>query len=336
MLERLLRILPGEQHGKLLAAIPERPSASAHLAQPGADHPEQLIAHVVAVLVVEALEVIDVHHGDRVRPAQPRQRFVERATGRQPGQLVAVGHAVPRLDQREHQDQAAGRQVDARIEAAADGQRQPRRDQRPDRAALERRAQRHRADRQDHEGEHEGEPGRAAGSTAHAGPASSRSSVVLSGRNSGWHNRAPRARSAAPPGTSEMRPAHAPTALARAATRARPDRAAAAARSGRRRRRATSPAASPAGAGMSSARSASKQNEQAQHEPAPVEAPAEQDARRRAPRADKRARAATRSRAARVSATRRWPRRAGRRPAAGGAGPGSPSGSVRARHAVWT
>ena len=64
----------------------------------------------MAVRVVEALEVVHVHHGDAELAAQPRQRLIQGAPPRELGQPVAVRHHVRGFDHRHDEDQARGRQ----------------------------------------------------------------------------------------------------------------------------------------------------------------------------------------------------------------------------------
>src|SRR5437879_4347070 len=52
---------------KLLPAVPIRRAAARCLRQPRGDESEDVVARVVAVRVVEALEVIDIDHGDGER-----------------------------------------------------------------------------------------------------------------------------------------------------------------------------------------------------------------------------------------------------------------------------
>ena len=47
---------------EFLAAIPKRPAATSDLPQTRSDQAEHLVADVMPVLVIEPLEVVDVHH----------------------------------------------------------------------------------------------------------------------------------------------------------------------------------------------------------------------------------------------------------------------------------
>jgi len=68
--EALVGAPPGEDDGELLSPVAIRPPAPANLPQLRRDHLEHLIAHVVPVPVVDALEVVHVQHGDRVVSAE--------------------------------------------------------------------------------------------------------------------------------------------------------------------------------------------------------------------------------------------------------------------------
>lgn len=63
-----------------------------------ADHAKQLVSYVVPVGVVELLEVIDVHHGDRAALAQCQQGLVEGTPSRKLGQLVPEDQEIGALD----------------------------------------------------------------------------------------------------------------------------------------------------------------------------------------------------------------------------------------------
>ena len=157
MRERLRDRACREEHGELLAAVTVGASAAAHHFQRDADLPQQLVAHVVAVLVVEALEVVDVHHGDRVLAAEPQQRLVEGAASRQPGQWVVIGHAMRGLDERDDQDEPGGRQVRGRVGWHARVEGEERRHHRPGEARLDDRLAKEEAADDETEGRDEGE-----------------------------------------------------------------------------------------------------------------------------------------------------------------------------------
>src|ERR1700756_11096 len=68
-----------KQNVEFFSAAAEGLSASGHPCQAGRYQAQDLIAGVVAVGVVEALEVIDVDYRDRIRMLQTKQRIVESA-----------------------------------------------------------------------------------------------------------------------------------------------------------------------------------------------------------------------------------------------------------------
>src|SRR5216110_3061433 len=94
--EALLGPLAGKHEGELLTAVTIRRPAAGGLCQARGDEPERVVACIVPVGVVEALEVIDIDHGDGELPAQPRERFVQRAPTGQLGRR-ALNEALPRL-----------------------------------------------------------------------------------------------------------------------------------------------------------------------------------------------------------------------------------------------
>src|SRR2546428_338001 len=126
-----------EEHRELLAAVTERAAAALDLRELGREHPQELITGVVAVLVVEPLEGIDVHHGDHVPAAEPHERLVESAASREPGQRVVVGHVVRGLDERDDQHEPGGRQVSGRGGWRARVEGEERRHHRPGEARLD-------------------------------------------------------------------------------------------------------------------------------------------------------------------------------------------------------
>ncbi len=96
---------PGNTTQELFAAIAEHASSSTNLGELRGHHPENLISGIVAVRIVEALEPIDVAHGDRVRLSQLLRYAAERAPAEQAGQLVAVGDVVAVVEYRQYQNQ---------------------------------------------------------------------------------------------------------------------------------------------------------------------------------------------------------------------------------------
>src|SRR5206468_6079709 len=64
MREALVLALAGEDERKFLAAVAIRGAAAGGLRQPRGDEAQHVVARVVPVGVVEALEVIDIDHRD--------------------------------------------------------------------------------------------------------------------------------------------------------------------------------------------------------------------------------------------------------------------------------
>ncbi len=64
---------------------------------------------MVAVGVVELLEIVDVYHADGVGRAQAREALLERAAAGQVRQFVAEGETVRFLEHGGEQDHARGR-----------------------------------------------------------------------------------------------------------------------------------------------------------------------------------------------------------------------------------
>ena len=88
-----------EQEREFLAAVTVRPAAPAHLPDPRRPS-EYLVADVVAVGVVELLEVVYIEHGDGEVAAQPHQPLIQRPPAGQAGQLIPKRHAVGVLQHR--------------------------------------------------------------------------------------------------------------------------------------------------------------------------------------------------------------------------------------------
>ena len=59
----------------------------------------------MAVSVVELLEVVDIHDGDRVLLVKRQERFVESASAANAGEFVEIGQHVRSLDHGRRQDQ---------------------------------------------------------------------------------------------------------------------------------------------------------------------------------------------------------------------------------------
>ena len=88
-----------KEDGELFAAEAIGAAAAADLLNLRGDHLQHLIADIMTVGVVDLLEMIDVDHGEGVGPSNLEQLLVQRAACRQPGQFVAISHAVRRFDQ---------------------------------------------------------------------------------------------------------------------------------------------------------------------------------------------------------------------------------------------
>ena len=101
-LERLVRVGDRQQGGELVAADPEQRVAAAQgAAERGGDRAEDLVAVLVAVGVVDALEAVEVDDDDRgLRAAvRPGEGLVEGRVVAEPGERVGGGA----LAQRAHQ-----------------------------------------------------------------------------------------------------------------------------------------------------------------------------------------------------------------------------------------
>src|SRR5436190_13888281 len=104
--------LAGVDEREFLAAVPIRGAAARCLREARRDEPEDVVSRIVPVGVVEALEVIDVDHGDRELSGESRQGFVQGATAGQFGQAVAVGHHVGGFDHGDDEYEPGGGEPD--------------------------------------------------------------------------------------------------------------------------------------------------------------------------------------------------------------------------------
>jgi hypothetical protein len=87
---------PGEQHGELVTAHPDRHTAARLVPQHGRHRPQQAVADVVAEQIVDGLEVVEIdeQHGCRLARGQGGgEPVVEQGPVGQPGQAV-VGRLV--------------------------------------------------------------------------------------------------------------------------------------------------------------------------------------------------------------------------------------------------
>ena len=97
------RRLAGKHQREFFAAIAIGLAAARHAPQLRGHHAQHLIAHVVAMGVVERLEMVHIGHRQRVHAAHALQALVQRAPPRQAGQLVAKGHVKTFVRQRNAQ-----------------------------------------------------------------------------------------------------------------------------------------------------------------------------------------------------------------------------------------
>ncbi len=81
---------PGHDECELLPSIAEH-LAEGYPFEAGCDEPQDLVAYLMSISIVEMLEVIHVHHGDGIVPSQPEDAFVKSSTARQTHQLIQVG-----------------------------------------------------------------------------------------------------------------------------------------------------------------------------------------------------------------------------------------------------
>src|SRR5438093_8612496 len=97
MRQALVLALAGEDEGKLLSTVAIGGPAARRLREPGGDESEHVVAGVMAVGVVEALEVIDIDHRNGELYGEPGQGLVQRAPPPTPRQTVTVCHHIRRL-----------------------------------------------------------------------------------------------------------------------------------------------------------------------------------------------------------------------------------------------
>jgi hypothetical protein len=82
--------MPGHDECEFLPSIAEN-LAEGYPFEARRDEPQDLVAYLMSISIVEILEVIDVHHGDGIVPPQPEDAFVKSSTARQTRQLIEVG-----------------------------------------------------------------------------------------------------------------------------------------------------------------------------------------------------------------------------------------------------
>jgi len=85
VVEDLWRRLVRKHDSKFFSAVTISVSASSDPSQPGGHEPQDFVARVMSVGVIESLEVINVDHGDGIGGFEALQRVVEGASGRQTG-----------------------------------------------------------------------------------------------------------------------------------------------------------------------------------------------------------------------------------------------------------
>ncbi len=124
-------------------------------------HAKHLVADIVAVGIIEVLEVIDVHDGEGVALGQREQRVIEGAARRECGEFVVIGEEVRVLDDGAGQDESGNGEVSAGdFSAAARLHSQKSRGQSPEKTALDRSAIRKEAEQRDCGNGGEGQPGK--------------------------------------------------------------------------------------------------------------------------------------------------------------------------------
>src|SRR5579859_6031126 len=101
----------GEENVELFSAATEGLSSAGHPCQAGRDQAQDLVARVMAVGVVETLEVIDVYDRDRIRSLQPEKRVIKGASRLKRGEFVVIGKKVGILDDRNSEDAGCGDRV---------------------------------------------------------------------------------------------------------------------------------------------------------------------------------------------------------------------------------
>src|SRR6476659_3978583 len=94
MSEDLLRVASGKQDGKFFAANPVRLSPTANTGEPGCYEPKHLVPAIVAVGIVDALEVVNINRGDCIGRLQGGKGIVECAPRTETGEFVPVGEGV--------------------------------------------------------------------------------------------------------------------------------------------------------------------------------------------------------------------------------------------------
>src|SRR5580700_6845413 len=89
-----------EDYCELLTSTAECPSIASDFRQPGRNHTQNLVSDVVAISVVEFLEMVDIDNGDRILMIKRMQRLVEGAASANAGEFVMVSEDVRSFDER--------------------------------------------------------------------------------------------------------------------------------------------------------------------------------------------------------------------------------------------
>ena len=109
----------GKQDCELFAADAESLTAPTHPRQPRGDQAQHLISGIVTVCVIDALEMINVHHRDRKRMFKPNQGVIEGAAGIQTREFVLVRERVGILDDAAGEDESGDSEVCVPVRPAA-------------------------------------------------------------------------------------------------------------------------------------------------------------------------------------------------------------------------
>src|SRR5580698_6999596 len=98
MLDHVFHVFTRKQDRKLFASYAKSFAAAIHLCQSSGDQAQHLISGVVAISIVEVLEMIDVHHRDGVGRLQTKQGFVISTPRWQSSEFVVIGENVRIFD----------------------------------------------------------------------------------------------------------------------------------------------------------------------------------------------------------------------------------------------
>ena len=101
----------GKQNRKLFTTYAEGLATSTDPRQLRGHQPQDLVSGVMAVIVVDVLEVVDVHNSDRKRMLQAQERIIEGAAGVQACQFVLIGQWVGVLNDATSQYEAGHSEI---------------------------------------------------------------------------------------------------------------------------------------------------------------------------------------------------------------------------------